>query len=58
MEEWRYSSTLLDLGCFAPGERFTGAHLKVVWTPGLTWTLWRNENLSLLLGIEPRPSMP
>jgi hypothetical protein len=58
MGEWRYSSTLLDLGRFNPGERVTGTHLKVARPTEATWTLWRKENLSFLLGIYPRPFIP
>jgi hypothetical protein len=68
MREWRYSSTILDLGTrwewsasspvpFTPGETALGTHWIEGWVgPRAVWMMWRIErNFLLLLGIEPRP---
>jgi hypothetical protein len=64
MGEWRYSSTILDLGGglskrlgstptrFAPGTRWTEAG----WAPEPVWTLWSGgKSVVPLPEIEPRP---
>jgi hypothetical protein len=68
MVEWRYRSTIFDLGTrwrwvinFTPlplyprrNSPYMPIVLEIGWVPEQAWTLWKRENLLLLSGIKPR----
>jgi hypothetical protein len=57
MGDWRYSSTILDLGTtcsFIPRPLYT---VPLGWASLSLWTLWSRDNPFPLPGLEPRPTV-
>jgi hypothetical protein len=55
MREWRYSSTITNLGRFTPEKTALHTHCIGSWVdPTAVWKLWRGEKYFPVPGFAPR----